>query len=356
MGSTYRPPSWPIAPEQLPWWGQVEPETTCQWRNGRIRHAREMFFAASGLWAVFMIVLLTVQQQSPGELVVWLLWPALSIGLGIARVRIPAWLLATYLLSAGFLGVVAVYASQHANTDPAGTAAIFTLLAVFHAVVPLLARAYAISANADRTVPRQIRDQQVFGSTGTALARAQGWRREAVESGLLGEALTGELLEHYLTRIPSARIFHSLKWPGSSTADVDHAVLCGRRLILIDSKRWTPGNYTLTADNIALRAGRPFFGSEVRLPCAVAAYQRLLPRCDVHGIVLIHPNRNGAVTISAHPGAGVQALTSEQVLLDVCAWLAEQPYVIDTRAVALLKSMTHSCGPVTGRPAAGANK
>jgi len=348
MGSTYVPSSWPVDPERLPWWKDVDPAAACRWRSARIPHVRELFLAASTLWVVFVVVLVAVQRHPSVDLVPWLLWPTVAIVLGVARVRIPTWLLVMYLLGAAVFVVVAVYAGQHATSSPGWTALIFALLAVFHAGVPLLARLYAVAGKADRAIPAGMRDHRVFGNPGTGLARARGWRRAAVESGLLGEALTGELLENYVTRIPSARIFHSLAWPGSATADVDHAVLCGGRLVLVDSKRWEPGDYTFDSNGTLLRAGRPFLGSQVRLPDAVAAYRRLLPRCDVRGVVLIHPNRPGAVSVSASPWPTTQALTAHGFLTQTCAWLAGQPDVIDTRAVALLWSMTNGPAPAGG--------
>ena len=350
MGSSYVPSSWPADPERLPWWTEVDPAAACRWRSARIPHVRELFLAASALWVGFAVVLVAVQRHPSAELVPLLLWPTVAIVLGLARVRIPTWLLAMSLLGTAVFVAVAVYASQHATSAPGWTALLFVLMAVFHAAVPLLARPYAVAGKADRAIPAGMRDHRVFGRTGTGLASARGWRRAAVESGLLGEALTGELLDNYVTRIPSARIFHSLAWPGSATADVDHAVLCGQRLVLVDSKRWEPGDYTFDSDGNLMRAGRPFLGSQVRLPHAVAAYQRLLPQCDVRGVVLIHPNRPGTVSISASPWPKMQALTAHGFVTQTCAWLAGQPDMIDTRAVALLWSMTNGPDAPAGVP------
>ena len=349
MGSTYVPSSWPVEPERLPWWKHVDPAAACRWRSARIPHVRELFLAASTLWVGFVVVLVAVQRHPSADLVPWLLWPTVAVVLRMARVRIPTWLLAMYLLGAAVFVVVAVYAGQHATSSPGWTALIFALLAGFHAGVPLLARFYAVAGKADRAIPAEVRDHRVFGDPGTGLARARGWRRAAVESGLLGEALTGELLENYVTRIPSARIFHSLVWPGSATADVDHAVLCGRRLVLVDSKRWAPGDYTFDPNGTLLRAGRTLPGSQARLPDAAAASQRSPPQCDLRGVVPSHPNRLGAVSVSASHWPTMQALTADGFLTQTCAWLAGQPDVIDTRAVALLWSMTNGpAAPVGG--------
>src|SRR5690625_6173251 len=38
-------------------------------------------------------------------------------------------------------------------------------------------------------------------------------------------------------------VFHSLRFPGSTRADIDHAVLIGHELFLVDSKAWRGGAY-----------------------------------------------------------------------------------------------------------------
>ena len=342
MGSGYVPPTWPVDPERLPWWRELDPETPCRWRSTPIPYVRTLFLIASGWWVVFAVFLLAVQDPPSAQLVWCFVWPTVALVLGFLRVRTPAWVLVMSLLGAALFVTVAVYAGQHATDASMWTAWIFVFLAVFHVGMPLLARAYAAATRADRAIPATVRDQRVFGSAGASLADVRGWRRASVESGLLGEELTGELLENYVTRIPSARIFHSLAWPGSATADVDHAVLCGRRLVLIDSKYWRPGDYTVDGYGDLLRAGRPFLGSQVRLPHAVAAYQKLLPQCDVYGVVLIHPNRLGTVSISGSPCSRTCALTAYGFLTQTCVWLAGESDVIDTRAVVLLRSMTYA--------------
>jgi hypothetical protein len=60
-------------------------------------------------------------QQEPSTLAPWLVWPIVAITPGLARVRIPAWLVALYMLGAALLVCVAVYASSHANSASANT-------------------------------------------------------------------------------------------------------------------------------------------------------------------------------------------------------------------------------------------
>ncbi|MGH3939537.1 MAG: nuclease-related domain-containing protein [Pseudonocardiaceae bacterium] len=163
-----------------------------------------------------------------------------------------------------------------------------------------------------------------------------------MESGLLGEALTGELLENYVTRIPSARIFHSLAWPGSATADVDHAVLCGRRLMLIDSQRWEPRriHLRLGRQHPAGRQAVPRLADPAAqrgrcLPAAIAPMSRARGRTHP-------PQPSGSRQHPGNPWPRMQALTAHGFLTHTCAWLADQPDVIDTRAVALLRSMINT--------------
>lgn len=130
-------------------------------------------------------------------------------------------------------------------------------------LVQRLARGYLRAARAREAYAEEFGGRTVFGAPGT-------------ERDELAERLTAELLEAYLTRLPGARIFHGLAWPGSVFADVDHAVLCGKRLVLIESKLWLPGHYETAEDGRLLRNGRPFRGGGSRLAESLAAYRDLL--------------------------------------------------------------------------------
>jgi hypothetical protein len=60
--------------------------------------------------------------------------------------------------------------------------------------------------------------------------------------GVEGEQLTARLIaESVLPGLPSARLINGLRWPGTEHADIDHAVIAGNRIALIDSKMWADG-------------------------------------------------------------------------------------------------------------------
>jgi hypothetical protein len=186
------------------------------------------------------------------------------------------------------------------------------VLAAGLVVLVLLRRAFA-AHRTNRLFQAEFRGCAVFG------------RPEPDERA---KAVTGELLHRYLTRMPGARIFHGLAWPDSVFADIDHAVLCGRRLVLIESKRWLPGHYTADEDGSLWRNGHRFRGGATRLQEGVARYRDLLPGVDVCGVLLIYPNRAGAVT--TEPGdAPTPPMTPERFVRDIGGWLATDAVTVD---------------------------
>lgn len=220
-----------------------------------------------------------------------------------------------------------------------GAAAVVVLLALVGSplwlvIVVLLAglgataevgRRHLAAQRVDREFTAEFADQVVFGKPGQ-------------EDDELAERLTADLLKLYLTRIPGVRICHGLAAEeGSVFADLDHAVLCGRRLVLIESKLWLPGHYDADDEGKILRNGHRFRGGVVRLPERLAAYRALLPDVEVRGVLLIYPRRAGEITV----GDGV-AHTPERFVREVGAWLASEPSTVDREVFrTLLKQVTN---------------
>lgn len=196
-------------------------------------------------------------------------------------------------------------------------------LLVLAAAAALVVRRLAEAARADRAFLADLGGRRVFGRPGT-------------EPDEAGERLTAELLERYLTRIPAARICHGLAGEvGSVFADVDHAVLCGRRLVLIESKVWLPGHYQADADDVLWRNGHRFRGGDSALAGRLAAYRDLLPWLEVRGVLLLYPSRPGAITV-ADGDARVRPLGPELFVEEIGGWLAADPSTVDRTALATL--------------------
>nr|WP_246803762.1 nuclease-related domain-containing protein [Cellulomonas hominis] len=86
---------------------------------------------------------------------------------------------------------------------------------------------------------------QVIGRAGTGLgAGCNGWaaNRDVARIGRRGELRTGEVLNQIAAKPGGPTVLHDLTIPGSR-ANIDHVVVSGRRITLVDSKVWKPGTY-----------------------------------------------------------------------------------------------------------------
>ncbi|MFC4003133.1 DnaJ domain-containing protein [Prauserella oleivorans] len=189
------------------------------------------------------------------------------------------------------------------------------LLAVVLGAGFLLVRRQLASLREARTFQDEYRGRAVFGHPGG-------------DDDQVAERRTADLLARYLTQLPGARIFHGLAWPDSVFADVDHAVLCGHRLVLIESKRWLPGHYSVDDAGVLHRNGQRFRGGGTRLAESVAAFEALLPDVEVRGALVLYPSRAGEITTD--PGDGdVRPMTPEEFVREAGAWLAAEPSTVD---------------------------
>lgn len=110
---------------------------------------------------------------------------------------------------------------------------------------------------------------RIFGVAGGGLADSPSWAaNEAVaEVGRRGEVQTGALLDAQSGRFPHATVIHDVMVPGIR-ANVDHIVVSGRSVMLIDSKVWAPGWYW-SFRGVSYR-GREVFGAANKQTMAIA--------------------------------------------------------------------------------------
>jgi|GEM_PF-1884179 len=86
---------------------------------------------------------------------------------------------------------------------------------------------------------------QVVGTAGASLQRgAKTWAAndDVVRVGRTGELLTAVRLGDLAARPGGPSVVHDLSMPGTN-ANIDHAVVSGRTVTIIDSKTWEPGTY-----------------------------------------------------------------------------------------------------------------
>lgn len=186
-----------------------------------------------------------------------------------------------------------------------------------------LVRSYLAAARGHRAALAEFGERTEFGVADTEPA---------------GERLTADLLVRYLARLPGARVFHGLSRPGSVFADVEHAVLCGTRLVLVESRLWLPGHYELDDEAGLWRNGHPFRGGATDLPDAVAAFADLLPGVEVRGALLLYPCRRGDLTTDDTPAMDVSVMVPETFVRTVGAWLAAECGVVDQHVLRAVRA------------------
>ena len=122
-----------------------------------------------------------------------------------------------------------------------------------------------------------------WGAPGSSLVDSN-FEDSKVQQGLEGELRTAEILRSLLTKFPGLIVLHSAPWPGGSDADIDHVLLAGTHVLLIDSKMWQPGTYSEVdgpgMSLIMLRNRRPFRGGEIKIGDAMIVLESMLRRLD----------------------------------------------------------------------------
>lgn len=187
------------------------------------------------------------------------------------------------------------------------------------------------------------------GGFGTPASRA---------AGKAGEMLTAAVLNGFADR---AAIFHDLRVPHHRlTINIDHAVLTGNRLLLIDSKLWKAGRYwsagpwyfrgtqrqkpPTQAVEIARESFKAYLppGIDIRTPVVVLwsgaqAAGRLTG--DIRGQILgvsIHPDRT-ARPFAYYRYPGARTITGNKLHRRVDRFISRRPP--DSRAVAALTGL-----------------
>jgi hypothetical protein len=201
---------------------------------------------------------------------------------------------------------------------------LWTLVIAAAAAVASLAHRHLLAGRAERAFLTESGGRSTFG-------------RPGAEPDQLAERLTAQLLDDYLVRLSGTYIFHGLSWPGSVFADVDHAVLRGARLVLVESKMWLPGHYAADGSGAIWRNGHTFRGGDVRLTDGLPAYRKLLPSLDIRGVLVVYPSRAGEISTGPADEAPTPPMNPEQFVRQIGAWLAEERPSVDRAAFRIVR-------------------
>jgi hypothetical protein len=98
------------------------------------------------------------------------------------------------------------------------------------------------------------------------------------ELGNKGEQLTSAQLDAVIRSRPQAAVFHRIKLPKRRGVDVDHVIVAGTTVVVIDSKLWKGGTYWRVGPYVfrGLSYYKP--ASKTSLGFEVAELKKLLPR------------------------------------------------------------------------------
>lgn len=113
----------------------------------------------------------------------------------------------------------------------------------------------------------------------------------AAKIGAEGEKRTAQLLQIMAETIPGVHVFHGLRFPGSKRADVDHAIVYGKRVWLIDSKLFAAGHYTLYQDSIV----GPKREMPTHMSAAVDGFRKMMPAGTMVTSTLVVHGREATV-------------------------------------------------------------
>lgn len=197
---------------------------------------------------------------------------------------------------------------------------------------------------------RYARDGFSWGAPGEGLLDATArFGIDDVMDGVEGERLTAAEIGWFLSPIPGVRLVNGLRFPGSGSADVDHAVVCGDKVAFIDSKAWTPGQFTMGRDWISIREDHPggrWRYRETNMHLAVDAYVKQMRDAgvwdvQVRGYIVVHPKTLDApLELNSIASSGYNRMvTSPQLISELAAWFTEdreQAATVDRRTLSFL--------------------
>lgn len=161
---------------------------------------------------------------------------------------------------------------------------------------------------------RKIGEGVAFGFPGGHISNNTLFGARQLKAGQDGEQRVGKVLEEVVS-VYGGTVFHGLRFAPQtgSNADVDHALLIGNTLILIDSKSWKNGVYAWDRiDRTITRDGEPFEGGRVRMADATDLWSNYMRTIDVRvfsAIVLA----NRAKVDNTDAPSGIRLFTIDDV-------------------------------------------
>ena len=144
---------------------------------------------------------------------------------------------------------------------------------------------------------------RTVGSPGAGLADS-GFGDDQISLGVRGEKATAEILSRVQARHPTTVVGHSLRVHRDTEADLDHLLVVGNHLVIIDSKMWRSNRrYMLTHDSFdnadVISVGRPDGDYDddrhTAMPWMLEQMRQAFPGYFISGLICIHGTSEAAM-------------------------------------------------------------
>lgn len=141
----------------------------------------------------------------------------------------------------------------------------------------------------------------VFGSPGGSL-NSSGFDAGSTNAGIDGERRVAAVLDEYAKKNRNVYAFHSVKLPGHF-GDIDHVLLVGGTVVVIDSKNWrSDSSYSVAGDGeTILRDGDLFPGGKVALTRYIGEMTTYLRASSVVGVLAVANSRSSTSVPKGNP-------------------------------------------------------
>jgi hypothetical protein len=150
-----------------------------------------------------------------------------------------------------------------------------------------------------------------------------------------------------LIAIPGLRIFRGVRTASLNQPLIPHAVVAGRRLLLIESVAWPPGRYEFLADGRICcdgiyigQSAAPFLAAVRQWRTTVAQDQK------VSGMIIMHGDAGADISLLAAADRALAWVRAENAVLEVRRRLAQGPEMVST---SLLEVLFQAVGDEPGR-------
>lgn len=173
--------------------------------------------------------------------------------------------------------------------------------------------------------------QRIIGEPGAGLTAAiDKFGIDNVTKGIAGEQITSDAFAARIDDIPVAQLINGLKFPGTEDAHVDHALVYGNKIAVLDSKNWSGTDFRWSGPT-AITSGRGTTLSVYQVHFAEALNRLsadLTPQGKtVRGWVVVHSSSGRDVIVEPSSPDLPTLVAGGDWLDEVLAWLTDSQSV-----------------------------